>query len=49
MEVLLPQPVRLPLGFLEFFGGDLAGLQQPPLLFLRDLQQPRVVLVTFPH
>ena len=49
MEVLLPQPVRLLFGFLEFFRGDLTGLQQPPLVLLGDFQQPRVVLVTFPH
>ena len=49
VEVLLPQPIRLLLGFLEFLGGDLAGVQQPPLVFLGDFQQPRVVLVAFPH
>ena len=48
-EVLLPQPICLLLGFQEFLGGDLAGVQQPPLVFLGDFEQPWVVLVAFPH
>ncbi len=48
-EIVLSEPLYLPLGLLQLLSGDLARVQQTLLVLLRNFKQARIELMALPH